>query len=184
MVGMEDASEALASVLSFIQVERDAVPSFLDALHAFADSIDALQVQLAASGVLASSGPKVSCPSFFRNGLPDFLAASLRCTRVSNLYVTCPPHADGVQRTLQLLERDAALVRHVGDFIAEIARWVANGDGWRPSDQDVALYPACEGEQEQAFWQGNQEQASQHLPIYIGTQTALVHPAYLYRLLP
>lgn len=169
---MEDAGEALAGVLSFIQVEREAVPSFLDALYAFAEAIDALQVQLAASDRLASTGPGLPCPSFFHNGLPSFLAASLRCSRVSGHTVSYTPHAAGAHRTLELLERDAALVRHVGDFIVDIARWAANGDGWRPACHDVALYPACESEQEQAFWQGNQEQACPHLAIYNGTQTA------------
>ena len=156
---MDSTVARLQQVLQYLQVPRDAVPAFRAALPQLADCLEALHSKLAASGVPAGTRIcREPAPAFFQRGLPSFLHGSLRSIRLSDKYAECVPDETGIASTLHQLERGAALVRHIEDFISDIATWAIAGDAWRPSNESFALYPACDLEQKQAFWQGHQEQ--------------------------
>ncbi|BDA51454.1 probable phthiocerol synthesis polyketide synthase type I PpsA at C-terminar half [Coccomyxa sp. Obi] len=57
-----------------------------------------------------------------------------------------------------MLQDDLALLRHVTDFMSDIAKWGQSGEESVILDQTFSLYPACDIEHEQAFWKSHQEQ--------------------------
>jgi hypothetical protein len=153
---MSGTHARLQDVLQYLQLPRDAVPALHAALPGLAECIDALYPRLSPFG--APIATRIRVPAFFQRGLPEFLRTSLRGVSVSDGNLDCVLDQAGQAPTLQQLERGAALVRHVDDFLGDIAQWADQGDAWRPNDAQFVLYPACDVEQKQAFWQGHQDQ--------------------------
>ena len=81
--------------------------------------------------------------------LPKFFAKHLESISI---------HATGVLRIENVQEKDLALLRHAADFVEDIARCAASGQTVCSPGAPLELFPVCETENDQAFWQSHQDQ--------------------------
>lgn len=74
------------------------------------------------------------------------------------------------------LSKDLALLRHATDFVEDIARCITSDEVLDFATSPLQLFPACESENDQAFWQSHLDQvrdARHILPLYTSTQNYL-----------
>ena len=91
--------------------------------------------------------------------LPQFLQKSLQSIDIGSHGQLRLRTQDGNRdRLANELSQDLALLRHAVDFVQDIARCVtSDGETYSPGDS-LELFPVCDTENDQAFWQSHQDQ--------------------------
>ena len=155
---MKEVAGTLQGVLQYMEVSQDQLREFSEALLQLVASADSL-LQAVCRQTDGSAKCTTSAPAFFHSKLPNFIRSNLKALQIlENASLTCVRAGHDSRRLEQLLHEDLALLRHVTDFVSDIANWSGHGDGLTPIDESFSLYPACDIEHEQAFWKSHQEQ--------------------------
>lgn len=91
--------------------------------------------------------------------LPEFLQKSLQSIDIGfDCQVRLKTQDANGDRLAHELSKDLALLRHVVNFVQDIARSVASdGQAYSPGGS-LELFPDCDTENDQAFWQSHQDQ--------------------------
>ena len=91
--------------------------------------------------------------------LPEFLRKSLQSIDIDlDCQVRLRTQDANRDRLANELSQDLALLRHANNFLQDIARSVtSDGQAYSPGGS-LELFPDCDTENDQAFWQSHQDQ--------------------------
>ncbi len=155
---MEEVAGTLQEVLQYMGTSQDDLGHLSRSLVELVSSADAL-LQTVRRQPEDAGECTASAPAYFHNRLPNFISSNLKALQIAkDGHVSCNKAEQEGGRLEQLLQEDLALLRHVTDFVGDIAKWSGTEDQCVPFDEHFSLYPACDIEHEQAFWKSHQEQ--------------------------
>lgn len=176
---MGEAAGVLQAVLHYFDVPIEDARDFLNSLNELVlAAVDLLQQVRRQPG--RGDGFSASAPAYFSDRLPNFFQENFRSLIILEYGKLSCVRLQQHSRTLeQVLQDDLALLRHVTDFMSDIAKWGQHGDDLVIPDQPFSLYPACDIEHEQAFWKSHQEQVrdTDRLLFLSCLERALVGPS-------
>ena len=160
LTSAKHVSSAMDSAMRYIGVDANEVVELCDTLRRTIDVVEGWY-----SGACQTDQP-IDSDSFsqaqtqaLRQRLPEFLQSSLQLTETdSSGQLRLKLHDANRDRLANELSQDLALLRHAADFVQDIARSItSDGEGYFPSGS-LELFPVCETESDQAFWQSHQDQ--------------------------
>lgn len=155
---MEEAAGVLEAVLQYFDVPIEDATAFTSSLNELVVAADELLLQVRRQPG-RGDGFSVSAPAYFSDRLPNFFQDNFKALRIHEIgRLSCTSLQQHSRPLEQELQDDLALLRHVTDFISDIAKWDQHGVQYVIQDQKFSLYPACDVEHEQAFWKSHQEQ--------------------------
>jgi hypothetical protein len=157
---MGEIPDVLHEVLSYLGVPREGIPSYSNSLNELIYCVHELLEKITnGQEPFSSATCTVPAPQLFSEHFPNFLQGALLALRRPYYGVLSVSSSEQNQgRLLQQLEQDVALLRHVSDFVQDVAQWTMDGEAWESRNHELSLYPACDVQHEQAFWKAHQEQ--------------------------
>ena len=160
LTSAKHVSGAMDSALQYIGVDASEVVKLCNTLERTIDVVEgwytrACQTEQPIDSDSFSRAPTQALPQ----RLPDFLQRSLQLIETDLNGQLCLKSHDGNRdRLANELSQDLALLRHAADFVQDIARnGTSDGEEYFPSGS-LELFPVCETESDQAFWQSHQDQ--------------------------
>ncbi len=160
LTSAKHASGAMESALQYIGVGTNDVVELCNSLRRTIDIVDGWYTRACQPAQPIDSDSfslaQIQAPE---QRLPEFLQRSLQLIETdSSGQLRLKSHDKNRDRLANELSQDLALLRHAADFVQDIARRVtSDGEAYFPGDS-LELFPVCETEIDQAFWQSHQDQ--------------------------